>query len=74
MCTIIAAVQANFPFKHTVMLARSTYISTSSPIADYFPESMVTLDVELINSLFIMLVSALFICLTLKTTPSLHVY
>ena len=45
ICTIIAIVQALFPYKCTVMSDTSTYISTSSPIVDFFPESMVTLDV-----------------------------
>ena len=74
MCTIIATVQAIFPYKRTVMLDTSTYISTSSLIADCFPESTVTLDVEWINGQFIMLVSDLFTSLTLKMTSSLHMY
>lgn len=58
-CTIITIVQAIFPYEHSVMSDTLTYICTSSPIADCFPESTVTLDVEMINGWFIMLVSAL---------------
>ena len=50
----------------------STYISTSSSIADYFPESTVSLDVESINGQFITLVNVLFTVLTLKKMLSLH--
>ena len=71
ICTIIAMVQA---YKCTVMLETSTYINTSSAITDCFPETMVTLDVGSINDHFIMLVSALFTGLTLKTMPSLCMY
>lgn len=65
---------STFPYKRTIMLDMLTYISTSSPIVDCFPESTITLNVELINDQLITLVSTLFTCLTLKTTPSLHVY
>ena len=65
--TIIALVQGIFPYKS--LLGKSTYINTSSPIVDCFPESTVTLDVESINGWFITLVSALFTGLTLKTMP-----
>ena len=75
MCTIITIVQAILPYKRAVMSeSRLVYINTLSSIVGCFPESTVTLDVELINGRFITLVSALFIGLTLKTTPSLHVY
>ena len=52
-CTIITTMQAIFSYKHNVMSDMSTYISTVSLIADCFPESTVTLDVELINGWFI---------------------
>ena len=65
--TIIALVQGIFPCKS--LLGKSTYINTSSPMVDCFPESTVTLDVESINGWFITLVSALFTGLTLKTMP-----
>ena len=41
MCTIIAMVQAIFPYKCTFMSDMSTYIGTSSPIANCFPKSTV---------------------------------
>ena len=70
-CTIITTVQAILPYKRTIIAeSRLAYINTLSPIVDCFPESTVTLDVELINGRFITLVSGL----TLKTTPSLRVY
>ena len=76
MCTIIATVQAILPnYKWAVMSeSRLVYINTLSPIIDCFPKSTVTLGVESINGRFITLASALFTSLTLKTTPSLHVY
>ena len=74
ICTIIATVQAILSYERIVMSGKSTYISTSSPIIDCFTESTVTLDVELINGHFVTLVSALFTGLTLKMTPSWHVY
>ena len=43
----------HFPLQCIVMSDKSTYISISSPIADYFLESIVTLDVESINDWFI---------------------
>ena len=73
MCTIITIVQAILPYKHTVMSDMSAYISTSSLMADSFPESTVTFDIESINGWF-MLVSALFTGLTLKMMPSLLMY
>ena len=75
ICTIIATVQAILPYKRAVMSeSQLVYINTLSPIVDCFPESTVTLDVESFNGRFITLASALFTGLTLKTTPSLHVY
>ena len=61
MCTIITTVQAILPYKCIVILDTSTYINTSSPIADCFPESTVTLDVELINGRFVTYVSDCFV-------------
>ena len=75
MCTIITTVQAILPYKWAIMAEiRLAYINTLSPTVDCFPESMVTLDVESINGRFITLASGLFTGLTLKMTPSLHVY
>ena len=46
---IIATAQAIFAYKRTVMSYTSTYVSTSSLIADCFPESTITLDIGSIN-------------------------
>ena len=78
MCTIITTVQAVLPYKCTIMLGKLTYINTLSLIVDYFPESVVTLDVESINVWFITLMSALFTALALKANAIiacvLHMY
>ena len=68
---------SHFPLQmhcHVGQVDLCMYINTFSPIVDRFPESTVTLDIESINGLFITLVSLLFTGLTLKTTPSLHLY
>ena len=58
----IGTVQSVFSYKSTVMSDTLTYISTSSVIADCFPKSTVTLDVESINGRFIMLFQRRLIC------------